>query len=86
MRVLRGASWIDTADGSANHKAHVTTRWGWAGPRRVLQRFLLGWVHWEGRVILKDVCLFLLHFSEVQLGKHTSRNAFLMAPRIPSST
>ncbi|XP_010283872.1 PREDICTED: sulfatase-modifying factor 2 [Phaethon lepturus] len=28
MRVLRGASWIDTADGSANHKAHVTTRMG----------------------------------------------------------
>nr|XP_009932812.1 PREDICTED: sulfatase-modifying factor 2 [Opisthocomus hoazin] len=28
MRVLRGASWIDTADGSANHKADVTTRMG----------------------------------------------------------
>ncbi|NXD82745.1 SUMF2 enzyme, partial [Halcyon senegalensis] len=28
MRVLRGASWIDTADGSANHKARVTTRMG----------------------------------------------------------
>ncbi|XP_035756440.1 inactive C-alpha-formylglycine-generating enzyme 2 [Egretta garzetta] len=28
MKVLRGASWIDTADGSANHKAHVTTRMG----------------------------------------------------------
>uniref|UniRef100_A0A8C3BXB8 Inactive C-alpha-formylglycine-generating enzyme 2 n=1 Tax=Cairina moschata TaxID=8855 RepID=A0A8C3BXB8_CAIMO len=28
MHVLRGASWIDTADGSANHKAHVTTRMG----------------------------------------------------------
>lgn len=27
MYVLRGASWIDTADGSANHKARVTTRW-----------------------------------------------------------
>ncbi|NWS52942.1 SUMF2 enzyme, partial [Chunga burmeisteri] len=27
-RVLRGASWIDTADGSANHKARVTTRMG----------------------------------------------------------
>lgn len=26
MRVLRGASWIDTADGSANHRARVTTR------------------------------------------------------------
>lgn len=26
MYVLRGASWIDTADGSANHKARVTTR------------------------------------------------------------
>ena len=26
MRVLRGASWIDTADGSANHQARVTTR------------------------------------------------------------
>ncbi|PKU27980.1 sulfatase-modifying factor hypothetical protein [Limosa lapponica baueri] len=26
MQVLRGASWIDTADGSANHKARVTTR------------------------------------------------------------
>ncbi|XP_076416204.1 inactive C-alpha-formylglycine-generating enzyme 2 isoform X1 [Peromyscus maniculatus bairdii] len=25
MRVLRGASWIDTADGSANHRARVTT-------------------------------------------------------------
>uniref|UniRef100_A0A3P9IL93 Inactive C-alpha-formylglycine-generating enzyme 2 n=1 Tax=Oryzias latipes TaxID=8090 RepID=A0A3P9IL93_ORYLA len=28
MFVLRGASWIDTADGSANHKARVTTRMG----------------------------------------------------------
>lgn len=28
MRVLRGASWIDTADGSANHLARVTTRMG----------------------------------------------------------
>ncbi|KAM8991201.1 inactive C-alpha-formylglycine-generating enzyme 2 [Ara ararauna] len=28
MRVLRGASWIDTTDGSANHKARVTTRMG----------------------------------------------------------
>ncbi|XP_009556964.1 inactive C-alpha-formylglycine-generating enzyme 2 isoform X2 [Cuculus canorus] len=28
MHVLRGASWIDTADGSANHKARVTTRMG----------------------------------------------------------
>ncbi|XP_060549245.1 inactive C-alpha-formylglycine-generating enzyme 2 [Pantherophis guttatus] len=28
MRVLRGASWIDTVDGSANHKAEVTTRMG----------------------------------------------------------
>ncbi|NXI90205.1 SUMF2 enzyme, partial [Psophia crepitans] len=28
MRVLRGASWVDTADGSANHKARVTTRMG----------------------------------------------------------
>nr|XP_006641086.1 PREDICTED: sulfatase-modifying factor 2 [Lepisosteus oculatus] len=28
MYVLRGASWIDTADGSANHKARVTTRMG----------------------------------------------------------
>ncbi|NXX45297.1 SUMF2 enzyme, partial [Tricholaema leucomelas] len=28
MKVLRGASWIDTADGSANHKARVTTRMG----------------------------------------------------------
>ncbi|XP_021109976.1 sulfatase-modifying factor 2 isoform X2 [Heterocephalus glaber] len=26
MHVLRGASWIDTADGSANHQARVTTR------------------------------------------------------------
>nr|XP_019574642.1 PREDICTED: sulfatase-modifying factor 2 isoform X5 [Rhinolophus sinicus] len=26
MRVLRGASWIDTSDGSANHRARVTTR------------------------------------------------------------
>ncbi|MCI4386551.1 hypothetical protein PGIGA_G00063740 [Pangasianodon gigas] len=28
MYVLRGASWIDTADGSANHRARVTTRMG----------------------------------------------------------
>ncbi|XP_032803364.1 inactive C-alpha-formylglycine-generating enzyme 2 isoform X2 [Petromyzon marinus] len=28
MSVLRGASWIDTADGSANHRARVTTRMG----------------------------------------------------------
>nr|KAF6491162.1 sulfatase modifying factor 2 [Molossus molossus] len=28
MRVLRGASWIDTSDGSANHRARVTTRMG----------------------------------------------------------
>uniref|UniRef100_A0A8C9PSH0 Sulfatase-modifying factor enzyme-like domain-containing protein n=1 Tax=Spermophilus dauricus TaxID=99837 RepID=A0A8C9PSH0_SPEDA len=28
MRVLRGASWIDTIDGSANHRARVTTRMG----------------------------------------------------------
>ncbi|XP_018426519.1 PREDICTED: sulfatase-modifying factor 2 [Nanorana parkeri] len=28
MFVLRGASWIDTQDGSANHKARVTTRMG----------------------------------------------------------
>uniref|UniRef100_A0A8C5X2C4 Sulfatase modifying factor 2 n=1 Tax=Malurus cyaneus samueli TaxID=2593467 RepID=A0A8C5X2C4_9PASS len=28
MQVLRGASWIDTADGSANHRARVTTRMG----------------------------------------------------------
>ncbi|XP_012925916.1 sulfatase-modifying factor 2 isoform X6 [Heterocephalus glaber] len=28
MHVLRGASWIDTADGSANHQARVTTRMG----------------------------------------------------------
>ncbi|XP_040852056.1 inactive C-alpha-formylglycine-generating enzyme 2, partial [Ochotona curzoniae] len=28
MRVLRGASWIDTADGSANHRARITTRMG----------------------------------------------------------
>ncbi|XP_063002816.1 inactive C-alpha-formylglycine-generating enzyme 2 [Elgaria multicarinata webbii] len=28
MRVLRGGSWIDTADGSANHKAQLTTRMG----------------------------------------------------------
>ncbi|XP_060612888.2 inactive C-alpha-formylglycine-generating enzyme 2 isoform X2 [Anolis sagrei] len=27
-RVLRGASWIDTVDGSANHKAEVATRMG----------------------------------------------------------
>lgn len=26
MYVLRGGSWIDTADGSANHKARITTR------------------------------------------------------------
>ena len=26
MYVLRGGSWIDTADGSANHRARVTTR------------------------------------------------------------
>lgn len=26
MYVLRGASWIDTVDGSANHKARITTR------------------------------------------------------------
>lgn len=26
MRVLRGGSWIDTSDGSANHRARVTTR------------------------------------------------------------
>lgn len=26
MYVLRGASWIDTVDGSANHRARVTTR------------------------------------------------------------
>ncbi|XP_028322531.1 inactive C-alpha-formylglycine-generating enzyme 2 isoform X2 [Gouania willdenowi] len=28
MYVLRGASWIDTVDGSANHKAQITTRMG----------------------------------------------------------
>uniref|UniRef100_A0AAY5EJ99 Sulfatase-modifying factor enzyme-like domain-containing protein n=1 Tax=Electrophorus electricus TaxID=8005 RepID=A0AAY5EJ99_ELEEL len=28
MYVLRGASWIDTVDGSANHRARVTTRMG----------------------------------------------------------
>ncbi|KAM4702445.1 inactive C-alpha-formylglycine-generating enzyme 2 [Discoglossus pictus] len=28
MYVLRGASWIDTLDGSANHRARVTTRMG----------------------------------------------------------
>ncbi|KAJ7308986.1 hypothetical protein JRQ81_008269 [Phrynocephalus forsythii] len=28
MRVLRGASWIDTVDGSANHQAQVATRMG----------------------------------------------------------
>nr|XP_057944079.1 inactive C-alpha-formylglycine-generating enzyme 2 isoform X1 [Doryrhamphus excisus] len=28
MFVLRGGSWIDTADGSANHRATVTTRMG----------------------------------------------------------
>ncbi|KAF7206398.1 inactive C-alpha-formylglycine-generating enzyme 2 [Nothobranchius furzeri] len=28
MYVLRGGSWIDTVDGSANHKARVTTRMG----------------------------------------------------------
>ncbi|KAM6296706.1 inactive C-alpha-formylglycine-generating enzyme 2 [Aegotheles albertisi] len=28
MHVLRGGSWIDTADGSANHHARVTTRMG----------------------------------------------------------
>ncbi|KAG8587511.1 hypothetical protein GDO81_005693 [Engystomops pustulosus] len=28
MYVLRGASWIDTQDGKANHKARVTTRMG----------------------------------------------------------
>ncbi|NXL94113.1 SUMF2 enzyme, partial [Alectura lathami] len=28
MRVLRGASWVDTADGSANHQARITTRMG----------------------------------------------------------
>ncbi|XP_064208984.1 inactive C-alpha-formylglycine-generating enzyme 2 [Anguilla rostrata] len=28
MYVLRGGSWIDTADGSANHRARVTTRMG----------------------------------------------------------
>ncbi|KAG8451790.1 hypothetical protein GDO86_003836 [Hymenochirus boettgeri] len=28
MYVLRGASWIDTLDGSANHKARLTTRMG----------------------------------------------------------
>ncbi|XP_029925158.1 inactive C-alpha-formylglycine-generating enzyme 2 isoform X1 [Myripristis murdjan] len=28
MYVLRGASWIDTVDGSANHKARITTRMG----------------------------------------------------------
>lgn len=27
MYVLRGGSWIDTVDGSANHKARITTRW-----------------------------------------------------------
>lgn len=26
MFVLRGGSWIDTVDGSANHKARITTR------------------------------------------------------------
>lgn len=28
MYVLRGASWIDSVDGSANHKARITTRMG----------------------------------------------------------
>eukprot|EP00062_Callorhinchus_milii_P022207 gi/632979740/ref/XP_007906640.1/ PREDICTED: sulfatase-modifying factor 2 [Callorhinchus milii] len=28
LRVLRGASWLDTADGSANHRARVTSRMG----------------------------------------------------------
>lgn len=28
MYVLRGGSWIDTVDGSANHKARTTTRMG----------------------------------------------------------
>ncbi|NXC40127.1 SUMF2 enzyme, partial [Penelope pileata] len=28
MRVLRGASWVDTVDGSANHRARITTRMG----------------------------------------------------------
>ncbi|XP_068457046.1 inactive C-alpha-formylglycine-generating enzyme 2 isoform X3 [Clinocottus analis] len=28
MYVLRGGSWIDTMDGSANHKARITTRMG----------------------------------------------------------
>ncbi|KAM5257992.1 LOW QUALITY PROTEIN: inactive C-alpha-formylglycine-generating enzyme 2 [Hipposideros larvatus] len=28
MRVLPGASWIDTSDGSANHRARITTRMG----------------------------------------------------------
>ncbi|XP_061596836.1 inactive C-alpha-formylglycine-generating enzyme 2 isoform X1 [Cololabis saira] len=28
MYVLRGGSWIDTVDGSANHKARITTRMG----------------------------------------------------------
>lgn len=28
MHVLRGASWIDTVDGSANHRASITTRMG----------------------------------------------------------
>ncbi|GAB1290226.1 Inactive C-alpha-formylglycine-generating enzyme 2 [Apodemus speciosus] len=39
MRVLRGASWIDTADGSANHRARVTTRKGisWNDLQAVVQ-------------------------------------------------
>lgn len=44
MYVLRGASWIDTADGSANHKAHVTTRWATCERDKVELRCFPDWL------------------------------------------
>ena len=59
-------------------------------PGAVSQRFSSCLVVEEGGFILKEICLFLLSFSEKQLGKHTANtaknftaiNAFLIASQI----
>ncbi|XP_054213747.1 inactive C-alpha-formylglycine-generating enzyme 2 isoform X3 [Homo sapiens] len=80
MRVLRGASWIDTADGSANHRARVTTRVllccpGWSA---VAQSQLTTASNCQALAILPPQ---LLKYLGLQDGQHSRFS--LRQPRFP---
>ncbi|XP_063670300.1 inactive C-alpha-formylglycine-generating enzyme 2 isoform X10 [Pan troglodytes] len=80
MRVLRGASWIDTADGSANHQARVTTRVllccpGWSA---VAQSQLTTASNCQALAILPPQ---LLKYLGLQDGQHSRFS--LRQPRFP---